>query len=96
MKLLTIKPNVLQDLLSYVNKKRKLKIIKYNNYLKQKLDISNDDYKELFFKNKLQTYNYFYIKTYWKQFQNDFKGIINKDSYNLFLNILSKIKNFNL
>ena len=54
MKLLTIKPNVLKDLLSYVKKKRKLKIIKYNKYLKQKLDISNNDYKELFFKNKLK------------------------------------------
>ena len=93
MKLLTIKPNVLQDLFSYLKNKRKFKIIKYNKYLNKKLDIS---YKELFFKNKLQTYNYFYIKTYWNQFQNDFKGIINKDSYNLFLNILSKIKNFNL
>ena len=88
MKLLTIKPNVLQDLFSYLKNKRKFKIIKYNKYLNKKLDIS---YKELFFKNKLQTYNYFYIKTYWNQFQNDFKGIINKDSYNLFLNILIKI-----
>ena len=96
MKLLTIKPNVLQDLFSYLKNKRKFKIIKYNISLHKKLNISNDDYKELFFKNKLQTYNYFYIKTYWNQFQNDFKGIINKDSYNLFLNILSKIKNFNL
>ena len=96
MKLLTIKPNVLQDLLSYIKNKRQLKIIKYNKYLKKKLDISNNDYEELIFKNKLQTYNYFYINTYWNQFQNDFKEIINKDSYNLFLNILSKIKTFNL
>ena len=96
MKLLTIKPNVLQDLFSYLKNKRKFKIIKYNKYLNKKLDISNDDYKEFFFKNKLQKYNYFYIKTYWNQFQNDFKGIINKDSYNLFLNVLSKITNFNL
>ena len=93
MKLLTIKPNVLQNLFSYLKNKRKFKIIKYNKYLHKKLEISN---KELFFKNKLQTYNYFYIKTYWNQFQNDFKGIINKDSYNLFLNILSKLYNFNL
>ena len=96
MKLLTIKPNVLQDLLSYVNKKRKLKIIKYNKYLKQKLDISNNDYKKLFFKNKLKKYDYCYIKTYWNQFQNDFKEIINNDSYDFFLNVLSTIKNFNL
>ena len=96
MKLLTIKPNVLQDLFSYLKNKRKFKIIKYNKYLNKKLNISNDDYKELLFENKLQTYDYFYIKTYWNQFQNDFKGIINKDSYNIFLNILSKIKNFNL
>ena len=88
MRLLTIKPNVLQDLFSFLKNKRKFKIIKYNKYLNKKLDISNDDYKELFFKNKLQTYNcfyiYFYIKTYWNQFQNDFKGIINKDSYIFF------------
>ena len=96
MKLLTIKPNVLQDLFSFLKNKRKFKIIKYNIPLHKKLDISNDDYKELFFKNKLQTYNYFYIKTYWNQFKNDFKGIINIDLYNLFLNILSTIKNFNL
>ena len=96
MKLLTIKPNALQDLFSYLKNKRKLKIIKYNDYLYKKLEISNDDYKEFFFKNKLQTYNYFYIKTYWNQFQNDFKEIINKDSYDLLLNVLSKIKNFNL
>ncbi len=96
MILLIIKPNILQDLLSYIKNKRKLKIIKYNKYLKKKLDISNNDYEELFFKNKLQKYNYYYINTYWNQFQDDFKGIMNKDSYNLFLNILSKIKIFNL
>ena len=97
MKLLTIKINILQEVLSYVKKKRKLNIFKYNKYLKQKLDISNNDYKELFFKNKLKKYDYYcYIKTYWNQFQNDFKEIINNDSYNLFLNVLSKIKNFNL
>ena len=96
MELLKIKPNVLQELLTYIKNKRKLSIIKYNKYLQKKLDISNNYYEELFLKNKLQTYNYFYINTYWNQFQNDFKGIINKDSYNLFLNILSKIKNFNL
>ena len=49
MKLLTIKPNVLQDLFSYIKYKRKFKIIKYNKFLNKKLDISNDDYKELFF-----------------------------------------------
>ena len=64
MKVLTIKPNVLRDLFSYIKNKRKLKIIKYNKFLKKKLDISNNVYEELFFKNKLKTYNYFYNNTY--------------------------------
>ena len=97
MKLLKIKINIIKKVLyKKKKKKRKLNIFKYNKYLKQKLDISNNDYKELFFINKLKKYDYCYIKTYWNQFQNDFKEIINNDSYNLFLNVLSKIKNFNL
>ena len=57
MKLLTIKPNVLQDLFSYLKNKRKFKIIKYNISLHKKLNISNDDY----IKNYFSKINYKHI-----------------------------------
>ena len=43
MKLLTIKPNVLQDLFSYLKNKKKFKIIKYNIPLHKKLNFFNLD-----------------------------------------------------
>ena len=36
MKLLTIKPNIIQNIFSYIKDKRKLKIVKYNKYLNKK------------------------------------------------------------
>ena len=96
MKLFKIKSSfIYQQLFSFVSVKKKLKIIKYNCYLNQKLNISSINYKEFFFQQKMKKYdNYSYICNYWIQFQNDFKNIIDKNSYQLFLNSLSTIDNF--
>jgi len=96
MKLFKIKSSFIhQQLFSFVSVKKKLKIIKYNCYLNQKLNISSINYKEFFFQQKMKKYdNYSYICNYWIQFQNDFKNIIDKNSYQLFLNSLSTIDNF--
>ena len=45
-------PYSLNQLFSFISDKRKFKIIKYNIYLNKKLDISIDNYKELFFQKK--------------------------------------------
>ena len=42
----------LNQLFSFLSEQRKFKIIKYNNYLNKKLDLSIDDYKECFFQKK--------------------------------------------
>ena len=43
----------LNHIFSFISeKKRKYNIIKYNNYLNKKLDLSIDDYKEYFFQKK--------------------------------------------
>ena len=45
-------PYSLNQLFSFVSDKRKFNIFKYNIYLNKKLDISIDNYKELFFQKK--------------------------------------------
>ena len=85
-----------QQLFSFISEKRKYKIIKYNSFLHKKLDLSSKDYQEFFFQEIIEKYNYNYINIFWIQFQNYFKRIILKDTYNLFLNALSKKKDFNL
>ena len=80
----------LNELFSFVSDKRKFKIIKYNIYLNKKLDLSIDDYKECFVHRKIKKYDYIFIKDYYIEFENDF----NDNSYNLFLNALSKKKDF--
>ena len=42
----------LNELFSFISDKRKFKIIKYNIYLNKKLDLSIDDNKEFFLKQK--------------------------------------------
>ena len=92
MKLSNIKsPFSIQQLFSFISEKKQFKIIKYNNFVFKKLDIN---YKLLFLQKKIEKYGYIYIKNFWIQFQNDFCNIIENDSYNLFLNILSKNENF--
>ena len=85
-------PYSLNQIFSFISEKRKFKIIKYNIYLNKKLDLSIDDYKEYFFQKKINKYDYVFINNYYIQLKNDFNDI--NDSYNLFLNLLSKKKDF--
>ena len=84
----------LNELFSFISEQRKFKIIKYNIYLNKKLDLSIDDYKECFFQKKINKYDYVFINDYYIEFKNDLNDIIDDNSYNLFLNALSKKKDF--
>ena len=84
----------LNELFAFISDKRKFKIIKYNIYLNKKLDLSIDDYKEFFFQKKINKYDYVFINDYYIEFKNDLNDIIDDNSYNLFLNALSKKKDF--
>ena len=84
----------LNELFSFISEQRKFKIIKYNIYLNKKLDLSIDDYKEFFFQKKINKYDYVFINDYYIEFKNDLNDIIDDNSYNLFLNALSKKKDF--
>jgi hypothetical protein len=44
--------------------------------------------------SKINKYDYIFIKDFYIEFQNDFNDIIDDNSYNLFLNGLSKKKDF--
>ena len=85
---------VFQELFSFIPLKRKFKIIKYNSFLHNKLDLSIIDYKQFFFQFKIEEYNYSNIYDYWIKFKNDFKDIIDENSYELFINCLSNKKDF--
>jgi hypothetical protein len=87
-------PYSLNQLFSFISDKRKFKIIKYNIYLNKKLDLLINDYKECFFKKKINKYDYVFINDYYIEFKNDLNDIIDDNSYNLFLNVLSKKKDF--
>ena len=80
---------IFQELFSFITSKRKFKIIKYNSFLHKKLDLSIIDYKQFFFQLKIEEYN-----DYWIKFKNDFKDIIDENSYELFINCLSNKKDF--
>ena len=84
----------LNELFTFLSDKRKFKIIKYNIYLNKKLDLSIDDYKEFFFQQKINKYDCVFINDYYIEFKNDLNDIIDDNSYNLFLNGLSKEKDF--
>ena len=45
---------IFQELFSFIPSKRKFKIIKYNSFLHNKLDLSIIDYKQSFFNQKLK------------------------------------------
>ena len=85
---------IFQELFSFIPSKRKFKIIKYNSFLHNKLDLSIIDYKQFFFQFKIEEYNYSNIYDYWIKFKNDFKDIIDENSYELFINCLSNKKDF--
>ena len=57
---------------SFISEKRKFKIIKYNIYLNKKLDLSINDYKEFFFRKKINKYDYIFINDFYIEFKNDF------------------------
>ena len=84
----------LNELFSFISEQRKFKIIKYNIYLNKKLDLSIDNYKECFFQKKIKKYDYVFINDFYIKFKNDLNEIIDDNSYNLFLNALSKKKDF--
>ena len=84
----------LNELFSFISDKRKFKIIKYNIYLNKKLDLSIDDYKEFFFQKKINKCDCVFINDYYIEFKNDLNDIIDDNSYNLFINALSKKKDF--
>ena len=88
---------VFQNLFSYIPEKRKFKVIQYNSFLNRKLEHTITNYKEYFYKNKIQKYNYIHIYNFWVQFQNDFKEKEKEENlYEFFLNALSNKKDFNL
>ena len=85
---------IFQELFSFISSKRKFKIIKYNSFLHNKLDLSIIDYKQFFFQLKIEEYHYSNIYDYWIKFKNDFNDIIDENSYELFINCLSNKKDF--
>ena len=50
----------------------------------------------MFLSERTKKYNYFYISTLWNEFENNFKEFTKQeeDSYNLFINLLSKNEDF--
>ena len=86
---------LIQELFSYIEENKKLKIIKYNLFLLNKLDLSINDYKISFFKKMIDNYDCIYIY-YYEQFKRDFDSINDEELKELLLNCLSKNQNFNL
>ena len=57
---------LIQELFSFIKENKKLKIIKYNLLLLNKLDLSIKDYKISFFKTIVENYDCFYINDYYQ------------------------------
>ena len=53
---------LIQELFSFIKENKKLKLIKYNSFLINKLDLSIKDYKISFFKKIIDNYDCLYIK----------------------------------
>ena len=85
---------IFQELFSFILSNRKFKIIKYNSFLHNKLDLSIIDYKQLFFQFKIEEYDCSKINDYWIKFKHDFKDLIDENSYELFINCFSNKKDF--
>ena len=86
---------ILQTLFSYISENKMLKLIRNNNSLIKKLDLSIDYFKEYFYLKKIEEYDWFYINDYYIEFYNDFSSIIENDKIRtIFLNLLSKNNNF--
>ena len=87
---------IIQELFSFIKENKKLKIIKYNLFLLNKLDLSIKDYKISFFKTIIENYDCLSIKNYYQEFKKDFNSINEEELKDLLLNCLSKNQNFNL
>ncbi len=85
---------ILRELFSYVSIKRKFKIVKYNNSLMKKLNLSISDFSKFYAQNKIKKYHFIYVKNYIEKFNKDFNHIINKDD--LIINGISRNINFDL
>ena len=88
---------LIQELFSYIEENKKLKIIKYNLLLLNKLDLSIKDYKISFYQKIIENYDCLFIKNYYQEFKKeDFNSINDEELKELLLNCLSKNQNFNL
>ena len=87
---------LIQELFSYIEENKKLKIIKYNLFLLNKLDLSIKDYKISFYQTIIENYDCLSIKNYYQEFKKDFNSINDEELKELLLNCLSKNQNFNL
>ena len=87
---------LIQELFSYIEENKKLKIIKYNLFLLNKLDLSINDYKISFYQTIIENYDCLSIKNYYQEFKKDFNSINDEELKELLLNCLSKNQNFNL
>ena len=95
MKISKIKSSYcLNELFSFISDQRKFKIIKFNIYLNKKLDLSIDDYKEFFFQQKINKYDYVFINDFYIEFKNDLNDIIDDNSYNFIFKFIIKEKRF--
>ncbi len=88
--------NGINEILNFISKELKYKIINGNKFLNKRLDILFLK-KRKFFKEKIKDYEFNYVKEYQTQFKNDFKIIIEENEIeDLFLYGLSKKDNFYL
>ena len=87
---------LIQELFSFIKENKKLKIIKYNLFLLNKLDLSINDYKISFYQTIIENYDCLSIKNYYQEFKKDFNSINDEELKELLLNCLSKNQNFNL
>ena len=93
-----VSPFCLHELFSFISEKRKLKVVKYNSILFKKLNLSNIDYKRMFFLRKFKYYNFIFFKDCVQIIKRDYHQFFqNEEEINdIALYCLSKNKNFNL
>ena len=88
---------LLQELISFIQENKKLKLFKNNSYFLKNLDLSIYDYKVYFFQKKIQKYTCFDIYDYYIEFFKNCSIDENKEKLNLlFFDCLSKNINFEL
>ena len=85
---------ILGELFSFISIKRKFKIVKYNNSLKKKLNLTINDFSKFYAQNKTKKYHFIYVKNYIEKLKKDFNHIINKED--LIINGITRNINFDL